>query len=76
MKITKNTFGLYFLKTEQREPLSLHKDFHGVYQGATLTIESLDMLIKNTDSTVLEDLFHSVNCELQMRDRAWCEKNL
>lgn len=76
MKLLKNTFGLYFLKTEQKEPLSLHKDYHGVYQGATLTIEDLGELVRNSDSPALEDLFHTVNCELMMRDRAWCEKNL
>lgn len=76
MKLMKNTFGLYFLKTEQKEPLNINRSFDGVYQGATVTIEDLDELMSNTDSVVLEDLFHAVNRTLMERDKAWVEKNL
>ena len=74
MKLTKNTFNRWFLETLADEPVSLHKNWHGVYQGATIPLSP--KLIKNSPTPVLEDIFAEINMELQMRDKAWVEKNL
>ena len=72
MKLTKNTFNRYFLETLADEPVSLHKNWHGVYQGATIPLSP--KLIKNSPTPVLEDIFQEIRVELMERDKEFVEK--
>ena len=76
MKIVKTVHGVFFLSTNEVEPVTLTKNFFGKYTGAHVMIQDLAGLIKNSDSPVLEDLFAAVNSELQKRDKKTVEENL
>ena len=76
MKIMKNTHGIYFLEIDDKDSMSIYRDWKEKFKSATVIVEDLHGFVKNTDSAVLEDLFHTVNAELLMRDKMWIAKNL
>lgn len=73
MRVIKTKEKSLFIETDKQPDIVTDFDGTKVYY---VHLPPLEEMVKVMPSPLLEDIFQTVNIELQMRDKKWVQENL